>query len=241
MEKEKFSKRLLQKTVYKVAGVINKLEAINERMTVGLDVLKSLAGRSLSDIISLDKICMKGNVDDIVNGEVEFNVKGNIAGKSIDYFLNAKIEKNLWKVLAYKTLDKTFANATSFGKTIEEIREMLKEAENDKTDLLQNLRETIYRNDINDASKKDVIASEEDFKRYAYAELPRYTLGNDGIVKLFSKESPWALIENNDPLEAAFISNGTRRMIKSKDKQDEEYNQNNGKISRDISLFANAQ
>ena len=210
-------------------------------MTVGIDVLKSLAGRSLSDMINLDKICMKGNVDDIVNREVEFNVKGSIAGKSIEYFLKAKIEKNLWKVLAFKTLDATFANATSFGKTIEEVRGMLKEAEKEKTDLLKNLRETIYRNDINDASKKDIVASEEDFKRYAYAELPRYTLGNDGIIKLFSKESPWVLIENNDPLEAAFISNGTRRMIKSKDKLDEEYNQNNGKIIHEILLFGSAR
>ena len=220
---------MLQKTVYQVGGVINKLENANERMVLGLDVLKTLAGRSLSDAIDLNKVCMKGYVDDIVNSEVEFHVNGSIAGKSISNDVKAKIDKNLWKNLADKVLDNNFINATSFGKTVEEVRGMLDAAENQKTDLLKDLRENIYRNDISDASKKDIVSSEDEFKRFAYSELPRYTLGNDEIIKMFSKESPWVLIERNDPLESAFISNGTRRMIKSKDKPDEDSKQRKGR------------
>ena len=229
MEKEKFSKRLLQKTVYQVGGVISKLESANDRMVLGLDVLKTLSGRSLSDAVYLNEVCMKGYVDDVVNSEVEFHVNGSISGKSFSYYANAKIEKNLWKNLADKVLDNTFTNATSFGNTAEEVRGMLDAAEKQKTDLLKDLREKIYKNEISDASKKDVVSSEDEFKRFAYSELPRYTLGNDEIIKLFSKESPWVLIERNDPLESAFISNGTRRMIKSKDETDKKRKQSKGK------------
>ena len=196
---------------------------------LGLDVLKTIAGRGLSEIVNLDKICMQGYVDDVVNSEVDFNVSGSIAGKSISYVVKSKIEKDLWRNLADQIVDSTFPNATSFGQTIESVKEMIGEAEDQKTDLLKDLKEKIYTNDINDASKKDVVSSEEDFKRFAYSELPRYTLGNDGIIKLFSTESPWVLIERNDPLESAFISNGTRRMIQSKAKEENNPKKSKGK------------
>ena len=229
MERERQSKRFLQKTVYQVGSIISKLENANDQMTLGLEMARSLAGKSISEIVNLDKVCMQGFIDDVVHSEVEFTVEGVIAGKRIDSKVNAKMEKGLWKVLAAKLLDSTFSNASLFAKTIEEVKSMLSEAEKQKRDILTELRDKIYITDIGDASKKDFITSEENFKRFAYAELPRYTLGNDDIIKLFTKESPWVLIQSNDPLENAFISNGTRRMLQPKTTSYKDHNQARGK------------
>ena len=228
LEKQKASKEFLQKAVYSVGAIINKLESVNIEIDVGISIAKKIAGKKISDVVSLDAVCFQGNIEEAVYSKVTFNLKGKIVETNVNFNVKASIDRKLWQNLATSVIEYVFTNSSSFKESLNKVQSMLRDIDKDKTRILQEMKESIAKNDMNEASKKDVVASdEEEFKRFAFMELPRYTLGNDGIIKLFNRDSPWSAIKGNDPLEDAFISNGTRRMIPEKP---DSFNDDTGKL-----------
>ena len=215
--KQQFSKEFLQKAIYKVGAIINKLESANKELSVGIDIAKSVAGKKVVEIVSIDQICMQGSIQDAVNSKIAFTVQGKIAKKQeLNLRLGLSIDSKLWRNLARAVCEQTFTNSSYFGQQLSSAKLSLRDIDQDKIELLKDMNQNIQKHDIGEAKKKDVIGLDEeevDFKKIAYMELPRYTLSNDGIIKFFSKQSPWSVIKTIDPLENAFLGNSSKRMV----------------------------
>ncbi len=212
-EKQRLSKEFLQKTIFSVGSIINKLGSVNNQLSVGIDIAKSMAGQKIADSVKLDSICMAGSVENAVKAKIGFSIKGTVAKKPVNMVVQASIDSRLWKTLAKDICNQVFTNSSSFKESLSKVKTFLQDIDRDKMALMHDLKEDIEKNDIGESKKKDTMYDSEEalFKKYAYMELPRYTLGNDGVVKFFSKLSPWKIIYKNDPLENAFLRNASRR------------------------------
>ena len=195
--------------------MVTKLEKVDDKLNVGMSVVKSMIGNKFVELVSLDKVCIKGLLRNAVESQVKFSIKGKLIGKAVAVDVTASIDSSLWKKMAVAMVDKMFPNATSFKDEKMKLKKMLKDIDIEKESVLNELEYSIRKSDMETVSRKNIVTEEEDkLRTLAYKELPRYTLGNDRVVRLFSRSSPWALMQNNDPLEAAFSFRNKTRISK---------------------------
>eukprot|EP00794_Sanderia_malayensis_P006760 gene6760-7520_t len=214
-KKEQVAKEFLQKAIFNVGSMVNKLTIVNNKLSVGIKIAHTIIDKSIAEAVKIDKVCMEGSIEEVVSTKAGFSITGAIAKEKINMKVYQSIDSDLWKNLAVAISEQIFTNASGFKQNLDSIRWLIRDIDKDKMTMMRELKEDIVKHDISEATKKDEVINADDdaeFKKYAYMELPRYTLGNDAVVRFFSKMSPWKMILNNDPLENAFVVSKSKKM-----------------------------
>eukprot|EP00111_Clytia_hemisphaerica_P008017 TCONS_00023302-protein len=185
-----------------VDSTLNGLEKVNKEIKVGVDISKFLNKKDSDNAIKIDGACFQDSLENAERSLVKFMVESDVDGKRRTFDVEAALDGNLETNLADAIANQVYPGYYDFNKKLEQVKLLLSNLDGQKNAISRDIDEvTNGRTDSNQLrSQINWSAEEDEFRKLAFGELPRFTLSDDETLHAFEEKSIWEIAPNNNPL-----------------------------------------
>ncbi|XP_002169063.3 uncharacterized protein LOC100203318 [Hydra vulgaris] len=184
-----------------VDSTLNGLEKVNKEIRVGVDISKFLNDAQVEKSIDVTGICFKDSLDNAERSLIKLLVNGTFHGEPKVFSVKAALDGNLDQNIAEGIADNLYPGFFEFSKNLEQVKMLLSNLDGERQDITKEIDKTTDGSIQTDQKSPLFWTPEEDeYRKLAFGELPRFTLSDDETIHAFEERSLWQIAPSNDPL-----------------------------------------
>lgn len=195
------ARALVERARKLVDSTLDGLERVNKEIKVGVDISKFLNEGKPDEAIVIRQACFKDSLNNAERSLVKFDVDLNLTNETKKFTVAAALDGNLEKSIAEGIANQLYPGYFEFSKKLEQVKVLLSSLDGEKAEIEKEIDKT-SDSSLTTNQKSQIVwnSEEDDFRKLAYGELPRFTLSDDETIHAFEEKSIWQIAPQNNPL-----------------------------------------